>query len=104
VARHLDAMARYQVCNMALALQLADPRADADRRGAAIGLTAVTMAVLYLRQPYVSRGNDPDGIRTFMVSERMEQAVAELLKGDAAVRAHVESKCEPLLASLRGRT
>ena len=97
--RHLDAMARYQVCTMALALDLSAARTDAARRQAAIGMTAMTMAVLFLRQPYLARGNDPESIRTFMVDERMERAVAGLLSGQAAVRAHVDSKCGPLLAS-----
>jgi hypothetical protein len=102
--RQLDAMAHYQVCTMALALQLAESRSDADRHRTAGDLTALTMVVLFLRQRFIDRGHDPESIRSFMVSDRMERAVAGLLKGEPDLRAHVEGKCAPVVAYLGGRT
>jgi hypothetical protein len=83
-------------------VRLNESKSDAERQRIAGEITAVTMAVVYLRHPYVERGNSPDQIRPFMVGEAMERATAGLLKGDPATRAHVESKCAPVIKALAG--
>jgi hypothetical protein len=97
---HLDAMARYQVCTLALAVRLNDTRSDQERRQLAGGVTAITMAIVSLRHPYLERGHSPDQIRSFITGGAMERATAALLKGDAAVRRHVDGKCAAVIKAL----
>lgn len=99
---YLDAMARYQVCNMLLYLQLRDPAYNEDvniRVTSVFGLSAVTLAVLSLREPLVAGGGDPATIEAHLSGPMLEPAL-QALQTDAARRARVEAECRPTIIAL----
>lgn len=101
---HLDAMARYQICNMVLAIQHADPAFADDvnaRLTAALGLTAVTLAVVRLREPFVRQGGTDAQIEAALTSAAHEKILTGIQE-DPAVRAHVEKQCTPATVALLG--
>jgi hypothetical protein len=98
----LDAMARYQTCNMILMIQLQDPELadDADAKMTSVtGLTAFTHAVVYLRRPFLAAGGDDDAIEAFLTSETMESVLGRI-QNEPGVREHVEGQCTPPLMAL----
>lgn len=100
--RRLDAMARYQVCNMVLMLQLRNPASAEDQNAkvtSVTGLTAFTLAVLYLRLPFLQSGGDDAQIEAFLTSASMT-TVLEKMQSDAALRRHAERQCTPPLLAL----
>ncbi len=59
--RWLDGMARYQVCNAILMVQLQDPGFAEDedaKMTSVVGLTAFTLASLYLRHSFLDAGGN----------------------------------------------
>jgi hypothetical protein len=98
----LDAMARYQVCNMALMLTFEEPANGDDaelRRRASVGLTAVTMAILRLREPFHAAGGDDAAIESFLTRAEMEP-VLQKLQADAEIRRQTERSCDPIVTPL----
>jgi hypothetical protein len=95
-------MARYQLCNMVLMIQLQDPdfanNEDA-KMSSVTGLTAFTLAVLYLRHPFLEAGGNDGEIEAFLTSERME-SVLETIQTEPAARAHAATQCTPTLMAL----
>ena len=71
--RHLDAMARYQICNLVLMKQFADSPDPDTRRIGALGMTAVTTAVLFLRPPFLASGGRMEQVEPFLTSPAMER-------------------------------
>jgi hypothetical protein len=96
---HLDAMARYQLCNMPLMLQFEAVGDERSRMTGALGLTAMTVAIVHLRQPYLAGGGSPEDIPAFLTSAAMER-VAQSVQTTPELRAHVERQCEPVVADL----
>jgi hypothetical protein len=95
-------MARYQICNMVLMLQLQDPARAADQDAkltSVTGLTAFTLAVIYLRLPFLQSGGDEAEIESFLTSASMAK-VLEKIEKDAALREHAGSQCTPPLTAL----
>jgi hypothetical protein len=98
----LDAIARYQVCNMVLMIQLQDPSFadDADAKMTSVtGLTAFTLAVLYLRQPFLGAGGSDEELQAFLTSSSME-SVLKKIQTEPGARAQVETQCSPPLQAL----
>lgn len=98
----LDGMARYQVCNAILMVQLEDP-AFADDEDAkmtsVVGLTAFTLAALHLRHFLLEEGGDDEEIEATLTGASME-SVLEKIQTEPAARQHVESRCTPPLQAL----
>ncbi len=96
--KYLDAMASFNMCNLVLLLQHME-RADRDQNSritAAVGLSAVTLAIIYLRQPFAAGGGKPQDIEAFLTSDEMEPA-SRLIQTQEAVRQHVEERCSPFI-------
>jgi hypothetical protein len=89
--RHLDAMARYQLCNLVLFRQFESV--------GAFGLTAVTLAVVYLMQPFVAGGGSPDRVEAFLTGATMEK-VNSAIQEKPELLTHVERQCEPVVGEL----
>lgn len=100
--RYLDAMTHYQICNTILMLQLNDPAFQDDQNAritSVFGLTAVTMAMVYLRHPFVSQGGDHAEIEAHLTSLGLERAF-QGIQTNAELREHAESGCLPVLIEL----
>ncbi len=100
--RHLDAMVRYQICTVVLVLQLRDPEMAADlnlRLTGVLGLTAMTLAEVYLRRPFVAAGGDPDAIEATLTDPGL-QPVLDRLQSDAEARRVTEARCQPVVVDL----
>lgn len=100
--RYLDAMARYQVCNFLLYLQLEDPayNSDLDTRIASVfGLSSVTLTVLSLREPFLAAGGTPAAVEAHLSGPTLEPAL-QSLRSDADARAAAEADCQPVVAAL----
>lgn len=100
--RHLEAMARYHVCIMVLYLQLEDPAFadDANARVTSVfGLTALTMAVVRLREPFVADGGDDTAIEAYLAGPALEPILAAL-QTDPAARSAAEESCRPVVVQL----
>jgi len=97
--RHLDAMNRYQICNMVLFPQFESGSDLQARRTAAFGLTAVTIAVVRLREPYVAAGGNDQLIEAFLTGPPMAKVLDAVL-ATPDLLAHVESRCEPVIGDL----
>jgi hypothetical protein len=100
--RLLDAMGRYQVCNFVLALQL-DPNGHPDdfnlQFTGVLGLTAGTMAVLYLRQPFVAAGGSQQAIEAHLTNEAM-QALGARVQRDPKLLERAQAGCSPVVVEL----
>jgi hypothetical protein len=98
----LDSMVRYQMCNLVLLRQLEDP-AFADDENAlltsTLGLSAVTLAILRLRQSFLDRGGEAAEVERVLTSPRLEPIVEGIQK-ETALRRHVESRCQPVVVEL----
>jgi hypothetical protein len=97
--RHLDAMARYQLCNLVLFRQFESAADAQDRRVGAFGLTAVTLAVVYLMQPFVAGGGSPGRVEAFLTGATMEK-VNSAIQEKSELLTHVERQCEPVVGEL----
>jgi hypothetical protein len=100
--RLLDAMGRYQFCSLVLALQAA-PSGQAENFNlqftAVMGLTAGTMAVLYLRAPFAAAGGTDQELEAYMTSAGME-AVAARVQEDEALLDRARAGCTPIVVEL----
>lgn len=97
--RHLDAMARYQLCNAMLIRQLLEEE-DAERqRVAMIGVTGLTVAIMFLRDPFITQGGSHAQIESFLTSEAMEREFTRIQQS-RALRDHVDEACAPTVATL----
>ena len=97
--RYLDAMGRYQICNVVLLRQFESGADDDSRRVGALGLTAITLAMLHLRQPYMANGGSNEGLEAFLTSAPMA-GLLEKMQGTPALLSHVETECEPVVQDL----
>jgi hypothetical protein len=98
----LDAMARYQICNLLLALQLEDPayREDMNARITSVfGLSAVTLAVVRLREPFHAGGGDDAAIEAHLAGPALEPLFAAIQQ-EPQTRARAEEGCEPVVFAL----
>lgn len=101
--QHLDAMSRYQVCNLVYFRQFESSKDVEVLRRSALGLTAMTMAVLRLRQPFVKAGGTDERIEAFLTSPPMAKVLDEIqLSSDLA--AHAERQCQGVLWELIFKT
>ncbi|MBL8519625.1 MAG: hypothetical protein JNK75_03050 [Betaproteobacteria bacterium] len=97
--RDLDAMARYQVCNVVLMLQFengADPHA---KQIGAMGLTGVTMLIAALRGRFLGSGGKDARIEQFLTNAEMER-VTERLQRDQALLDNAQSDCGKVVGEL----
>jgi hypothetical protein len=97
--RHLDAMARYQLCNVVLMRQFESGADEDTRQAGALGLTAITLALLHLRQPYVAGGGSDAGMEAALTSAPMAR-LFEQMQSAPALLTHVETRCEPVVQEL----
>jgi len=97
--RHIDAMARYQVCSLVLLNQFESGADVAVRRKAALGLTVMTMAVERLRAPYMATRGTDKVLHAFLTSPAMANTLDDVRKKPGLV-AHGERQCAPLLQEL----
>ncbi len=98
----LDAMADYQLCNLVLFFQLA-PEGEAEdvnlQLTGVIGLTAITMTILYLRESFVNSGGSLEQIKAFLTSEHMERIGAQVQQNTALFEKTSED-CSPVVIEL----
>ena len=99
--RHLDAMGRFQVCNLALFPQFESGGDPGSRRSGALGLSAVTLAIIRLREPFLAGGGNHEAIEAFLTSAPMA-AILETVQKQPALQAHVQTQCAPVLRELLG--
>jgi hypothetical protein len=97
--RHIDAMARYQVCSVVLLSQFESGRDVERRRNGALGVTAMTMAVERLRLPFMATGGTDKDLHAFLTSSPMVSALDDVRK-KPELAAHVERQCSPVLQEL----
>ncbi len=98
----LDAMGRYQICNAVLFRQLQDPAFSDDQNAmitSTLGLTAVTMTIVRLRQILLDKGGSDEAIQAFLTSSAFEPLVQKI-QTDLEVRAAVEQQCQPVVVDL----
>jgi len=100
----LGTMASYHVCNLALFVELAGPEPSTDRarrRRASVGLTAVSMAVLRLRQPLLAGGGSAADIEVLLAGPEMEP-ILDRLQAEPELLAATLRTCDALLDELAG--
>lgn len=97
--QHLDAMNRYQVCNLVYFMQFESSKDAEILRRSSLGLTAMTMAVLRLRQPFVKAGGTDERIEAFLTSPPMDK-VMDQIQLSSELTAHVERQCQGVLWEL----
>lgn len=100
--RELDLMVRYNVCNLALYMQLQDPALQDDtnaRLTSTLGLTAVTMVIGYLRGPFVHAGNDAAQIAAHLTDPNL-QPIFDRIESEPELRTAVETTCQPVITTL----
>lgn len=98
----LDGIARLHTCNVVLYLRLEDPAfADAEpsRRTSALGLTAVTMAILRLRRPFVAAGHSDAETEALLTGAQMD-GVLRALQEERASYTAAWTRCRPLVDAL----
>ena len=99
-SEHLNAMARYTMCSLVLALQLQSSTSLNDRLAAVLGLTATTMVVLRLREPYLAGGGTDAAMEKFLSANPALEAEVERIQDSAALLTHARSQCAPVLEAL----
>lgn len=97
--RYLDALNRYQVCNMALFPQFESSGDATTRREGAFGMTAITMAVVRIREPFVAGGGTDAQMEAFLTSQGMGQVLEGLLAAPDLMT-YVAGRCEPVVHDL----
>jgi hypothetical protein len=97
--RHIDAMARYQVCSLVLLNQFETGTDAKTRRIAAFGTTAMSMAVERLRLPFMATGRTDRTLNAFLTSPPMVSAFDDIRK-KPELAAYAERQCAPLLQQL----
>jgi len=100
--RELDLMVRYNVCNLALYMQSLDPAFQDDvnaKLTSVLGLTAVTMVIGYLRDPFVHAGNDAAQIEAHLTDPNL-QPIFDRIQKEPEIRASVEKTCQPVITTL----
>lgn len=98
----LDAMARYQMCVSVYYVrhELRAKEASEDARIAAVmGLTAGSMAMLYLRQRLVDAAVPEDRIEKFLTGDSFERSLQRMQR-DAAVLMAIQEECAPVFRAL----
>jgi len=98
----LDAMGRWSICNLDLLLRYDDALRAGDggaALGPALGLSAVTLVVLRLREPFAAAGGQQTEIETHLTSAGFETLLAAI-QTSPALRARVRSGCDPLVREL----
>jgi hypothetical protein len=102
-SEHLDAMARYSVCNLELFLQHLQPSNPANisrREEAALGLSAFTMAVFRLREPFLAAGGTDAAMEAFLSDNLALDAEFDRIQSEPALLTHVRTGCAPVLKAL----
>jgi hypothetical protein len=100
--RELDLMVRYNICNLALYMQLQDPAIKDDvnaKLTSVLGLTAVTMVIGYLRDPFVGAGNDAAQIEAHLTDPSL-QPIFDRIQKESDLRSAVEKTCQPVITTL----
>lgn len=96
---HLDAINRYQVCNLLLDVQQAAQNDIGMRRTGVIGSAAITTAAVYLRKPFLEAGGKLPDVEKFLTGSAM-QSVFEAIQNDRSLADHVAEQCTPVVTSL----
>jgi hypothetical protein len=99
---YLDAMALYQVCNLLLVVQFQDPafQQNANARVTSVfGLSAVSLALLSLREPFLAAGGDEAAIEAHLAGPTLVPVLTAIQKEPGA-RAAAEAQCQPLIVAL----
>jgi len=95
----LQAMAAYQMCTMTQFMRFESGTDASNRRATILGLTATTMAVLRLRQPFLESGGTMERVEAFLTSDDMA-ALLKALQTTPALMTHVEQQCQPIVREL----
>jgi hypothetical protein len=96
---HLTAMGRYQVCNWVLMNQQDEAYDLETRRNGAVASTAMTLAVIYLRQPFLKQGGASEQIEAFLTGTAMDRAFKQTM-GSKQWVSYVEQQCQPLITEM----
>jgi hypothetical protein len=99
-SEHLNAMARYTMCSLVLALQLQTSKSLNDRLAAVLGLTATTMVILRIREPYLAGGGTDAAMEKFLSANPALEAEVERIQDSPALLTHAQSECAPVLEAL----
>jgi len=102
--QYVDAMTRYSLCNIVLFRLFSDPTTREDPVAMAIstyGLTAVTMAIVRLREPHVREGGTDAMIEAALTGPELE-VLAQRIQEDEDVLRHVARQCDPFVRVLLG--
>lgn len=100
--RELDLMVRYNICNLALYMQLQDPAFHDDTNAmltSTLGLTEITMVIGYLRGSFVAAGNDPSQIEAHLTDPNL-QPIFDRIQTEREVHDAVEKTCQPVVTTL----
>lgn len=98
----LDAIGRWNVCLLVFYLQLEDPAlaGDGDAQLTSIlGLSAVTLAVLRVREPYVAAGGSDEALEAHLTGPETD-ALLKSFQSDAKRRGYAEARCQPVVREL----
>ena len=98
----LDVVTRYQICRATQFLQLQSPEDPEDpdgRQMAAMGLSGISLAIVFLREPYEASGGQMAALEAHPTSAQMKGLVRSV-QTDASLRAHVTSRCQALVGDL----
>jgi len=96
---HLDAINRYQLCNLLLETQQADLNDIGLRRTGVVGSAAITTAAIYLRKPFLEAGGKLPDVEAFVTGPAME-AVFEALQTNPELADHAADQCTPVVTAL----
>lgn len=98
----LFAMGSWSICNLDLYLRYDEAIRAGDAGAAlapALGLTAVTMVILRLREPFVAAGGVQPQIEAHLTSPEFEALLASI-QGSEPLRAAARDGCAPALREL----
>lgn len=98
----LDAMGRWSICNLDLFLRYEEALQAGDGSAAlepALGLSAVTLVILRLREPFVAAGGQQPEIESHLTSAGFDALLAAI-QTDPPLRAQARAGCDPLLREL----
>ncbi len=97
--RHLNAMGRYQACNWVLVNQQGESYDRQTRRNGAVASMAVTLAVVYLRQPFLKQGARSEQIEAFLTGAAMDRTFKQVM-ASKELTSYVEQQCQPLITEM----